>query len=117
MATKSKAAAAKETDEKIEAVAEEVKELTDYRSVIKQLKDEWDETVDMVVPRKPRGEDQQYYICVNDRRYLVPADGKVQTLPKPVAEVLRESIEADAEADEFADHIPNRSADQHAIRS
>ena len=115
MATKSKAAAAKETDEKIEAVAEEVNAVADEIAEKQAAVDPWDETIDMVVPRKPRGEDQQYYICVNDRRYLVPADGKVQTLPKPVAEVLRESIEADAEADEFADHIPNRSADQHAI--
>lgn len=112
MATKSKAAAAAEANEKIEAVAEEVKAAEEE---IRAAKDPWEETINMVVPRKPRGEDQQYYICVNDRRFLVPADGKVQTLPLPVAEVLRESLQADAEADEFADHIKNRSPEQNAI--
>ena len=77
-----------------------------------------DEKIPMVVPRKPKGEDQQYYICVNDRRFMVPANGKVQELPKPVAEVLQESLQAEYDADDYADHIPNRSGEQpqqHAI--
>jgi hypothetical protein len=80
--------------------------------------DEWAENIEMIVPRKPKGEEQSYYICINDRRYLVPANGKKQLLPKPVALVLQESLEADAEADDFMDHIPNRSGEnpqQHAI--
>lgn len=82
------------------------------------MKDPWDETVDMVVPRKPKGDDQQFYVCVNDRRYMVPADGKMQTLPQPVAEVLQAAIQAEYAAEDFADHIPNRSGEmpqQHAI--
>lgn len=109
MATKKEAAAQEEVrPQQEEAKAENAA----------KPKDAWEEEVTMVVPRKPRGEDQQYYICVNDRRYLVPADGKVQKLPRPVAEVLQESLQADAEADDFADHIPNRSGEQpqnHAI--
>jgi hypothetical protein len=113
MATKSKAAAAAaaETSPEIEAQEAPVKEAA-------KPVDEWDETVEMVVPRKPKGEDQQYYICVNDRRFMVPADGKVQALPRPVAEILQESVQAEYAADDFADHIPNRSGDnpqQHAI--
>lgn len=80
--------------------------------------DEWDEEVEMVVPRKPKGEDQQFYVCVNDRRFLIPADGKVQKMPKPIADVLKAAIEAEYEAEDFADHIPNRSGEQpqmHAI--
>ena len=69
--------------------------------------DPWKETVNVVVPRKPKGEEQQYYICINDRRYAVPANGKNQDLPRPVAEVLLAAIEADYKADEFADSIPN----------
>ena len=83
-----------------------------------EAKDPWAETEDMVVPRKPKGEDQQYYVCVNDRRFMVPANGKVQTLPKPIAEILRASIAAEYDADDFADHIPNRDGSnpqQHAI--
>lgn len=71
-------------------------------------KSEWDEKVEMIVPRKPKGEDQQYYVCVNDVRYAVPANGKMQKLPRPVAEILQDAIEADYKADEFADNIPNR---------
>ena len=80
--------------------------------------DPWSETVDMVVPRKPKGEEQQYYVCVNDRRYMVPANGKMQTLPKPIANILQDAIAAEYNAEDFADHIPNRSGDnpqQHAI--
>lgn len=80
--------------------------------------DEWAEEIEMIVPRKPKGEEQSYYICINDRRFQVPANGKMQKLPKPVALVLKDSLEADAEADDFMDHIPNRSGEnpqQHAI--
>lgn len=68
--------------------------------------DEWQVEVEMIVPRKPKGEDPQYYICVNDRRFIVPADGRMQKLPKPIAEVLKDSLEAEAEADDFADRMP-----------
>lgn len=74
--------------------------------------DPWDIEVEMIVPRKPRGEDQQYYVCVNDRRFLIPANGMMQKLPRPIADILRSSLEAEAVADQFADHIPNRSGEQ-----
>lgn len=75
-----------------------------------ELEDEWEKTIDMIVPRKPKGEDQQYYICVNDRRYMVPANGKMQKLPKPVALILQDSLEMESEADEYADKLPKRDA-------
>ena len=110
MATKKAAAEAAEVVEEVKAeAAEEVKA---------EPKSEWDEEIEMIVPRKPKGEDQQYYICVNDRRFMVPANGKMQSLPQPIAEVLLASIQADYDADEFAEHIPNRSGEQpqmHAI--
>ena len=104
MATKSKAAAAQETNEAVET-----KEAPVIAEEQEEVKSAWDEQVEMVVPRKPKGEETFYYICVNDRRFQVPADGKVQKLPKPVAEVLRSSLEAEADADDFADHIPNKT--------
>jgi hypothetical protein len=67
--------------------------------------DPWLEMVKMYVPKKPKGEEQQYYICVNERRYLVPANGKLQELPLPVAEVLTNSLEKEDEADEYAESI------------
>ena len=78
----------------------------------------WDEEVPVVVPRKPKGQDQQFYVCVNDRRFTVPANGKQQMLPRPVAEILQAAIEAEYKAEEFADSIPNESGDDprnHAI--
>lgn len=83
-----------------------------------EITDPWQKNMEIIVPRKPKGEDQQYYICVNDRRFMVPANGKMQSLPQPIAEVLLASIQADYDADEFAEHIPNRSGEQpqmHAI--
>ena len=71
--------------------------------------DEWAEEVEMIVPRKMKGDDPQYYVCVNDRRFYVPANGKRQKLPKPIAEVLQQSLEAEMEAEEFADSIPNKT--------
>ena len=82
------------------------------------VKSAWDEEVAVVVPRKPKGQDQQFYVCVNDRRFTVPANGKQQMLPKPVAEILQAAIDAEYAAEEFADSIPNESGDDprnHAI--
>jgi hypothetical protein len=57
---------------------------------------------DDVVPRKPKGEEQQEYVCINDRRFTVPTDGKMHELPRPIAEILQQHIDAEAEADDFA---------------
>lgn len=70
--------------------------------------DEWAEEVEIIVPRKPKGDDPQYYVCVNDRRFYIPANGKAQKLPKPIAEVLQQSLQAELEAEEFADSLPNK---------
>ena len=71
----------------------------------------WDRNMKVIVPRKPKGEEQSYYICINDRRFQLPANGKEQELPEPVAKVLLESLEAESEADDFMDKIPNRSGE------
>lgn len=81
----------------------------------KTVTSEWDEEVEMIVPRKPKGDDPQYYVCVNDRRFYIPANGKMQKLPKPVANILRDSLEAEREADEFADSIPNKTGPAQEI--
>ena len=73
------------------------------------IPDEWAEEVEMLVPRKQKGDDQQYYVCVNDRRFYIPANGRTQKLPKPIAEVLKQSLEAEMEAEDFADSMPNKT--------
>ena len=114
---KGNAMATKKTVTKVES--EEQEQLLEQQAEEKEtVKDAWDEEVPVVVPRKPKGADQQFYVCVNDRRFTVPANGKQQMLPKPVAEILQAAIEAEYEAEEFADNIPNESGDDprnHAI--
>lgn len=101
-------------------VTEDVK-LEEEKQEVKQeeaVKDPWAENIDMIVPRKPRGEEQQYYVCVNDKRFIVPANGKMQKLPKPIALALQDSLDADAAAYEFMDQMPNHSGEDvqnHAI--
>ena len=75
-------------------------------------KSEWDENVPVLVPRKPKGEEQQFYVCVNDRRFAIPANGKVQKMPKPIAKILQDAIDAEYQAEDYADNIPNESAEQ-----
>lgn len=123
MATK-KATDKPETNLKDEAVPEiEPSDINQLKDVIAEdvdpklinelpeepKKDSWSEMVNIIVPRRPRGEDQFYYICVNDRRFQIPADGKMQQLPKPVAEILEQSLAAEAAADKFAEEIPNNT--------
>ena len=87
---------------------EEVKaEAQEAAAAAPAVKDEWDEQIEMLIPRKGRGDDQSYYVCVNDRRFYIPADGRMQKLPKPIALVLQESLEAEAEAEDFADRMPH----------
>lgn len=70
-------------------------------------KSAWDEEIEMLIPRKPKGEESYYYVCVNDRRFEIPASGTMQKLPKPIALVLQDSLAAEIKAEEFADSIPN----------
>lgn len=66
----------------------------------------WDEKVNVRVPRKPKGE--YFYVCVNDRRFEIPANGLEQEMPRPIAEVLEQSIQAEYRAEDYAAGIPNR---------
>ncbi len=69
------------------------------------VQDPWDVKVTMFVPRKQTGDEQQYYVAINDRKFLVPANGKAQELPQPVAEVLAASLEQEAMAEKMSDEI------------
>lgn len=111
MATKSKTTPAEETIQKEEPEEKNVKIEPET------LNDPWAEEIEMIVPRKPKGEEQFYYVCVNDRRYQVPANGQTQKLPKPIANVLKDSLEAEYQADDFMDHIPNRDGTNPQMHS
>ena len=100
MATK-KTAATEPVEEVLEEVAEDAK--------TEAPKSAWDEEIEMMIPRKPKGEDAFYYVCVNDRRFEIPANGKMQKLPKPIALVLQDSLEAEIRAEDYADSIPNNA--------
>lgn len=86
-----------------EAPAEEI--------VIEEVKDPWEEKVPVYVPRR-RGDDPQYYVCVNDRRYAFPANGQVQEMPKPIAQILLDSLAAEDAAEDFANSIQNEEPTQ-----
>ena len=96
------------TKKTTEPVKEEAQAAEPVAAEKPEVKDEWAEEVEMIVPRKPKGDDPQFYVCVNDRRFYIPANGKAQKLPKPIAEVLQQSLQAELEAEEFADSIPNK---------
>ena len=81
--------------------------------------DKWSQVVDVIVPRKPKGEDPNFYVCVNDRRFYIPANGKLQQLPLPVAEILAASLEDEGKAEDYMDSMPNRDGSNpvpHAIQ-
>ena len=99
MATKKKAEVTEEVLEQAEevetAAAEEPVEV-----------DPWEQMVPVLTPRKQKGD--YFYVCVNDRRFEIPADGKTHVMPQPIAEILQQSIEAENRALDFAEGMPNK---------
>ena len=97
MAAKKETAKVPETVEEVqaEAPAEEQKPQSS-----------WDIMETRVIPRKPKG--NFFYICVNDRRFEIPARGQTETLPLPVALILDDQIAAEYAADDYAANMPNR---------
>lgn len=92
-------------DMKAEEVIQETAEVKAEEPVQEEPKSAWDEEIEMYVPRKPKGDDQSYYVCINARKFAVPANGRMQKLPRPVAEILKMSLEAEARAEDMADKM------------
>lgn len=117
MATKKATTEAVEVaEEKIEKAAEEPAATTEpttpeqpQEPEVEAPKDEWDEEVEVMVPRRHKGDDQYYYVCVNDRRFEIPANGKRQKMPRPIAEILQSSIDAEYAAEEFAEQMTQKA--------
>lgn len=96
-------AAKKETIKEPETV-EEVQAETQAEE--QKPQSSWDIMVTRQIPRKQKG--NFFYICVNDRRFEIPAKGQTETLPLPIAEVLGQQIAAEYAADDYAANMPNR---------
>ena len=92
------------TEEMLEQ-AEEVEEATAAEAE-RPAKSKWDQMETVRTPRKSKHD--FYYVCVNDRRFEIPADGKEHEMPHPIAEVLRQTLDAEARAEDFAEGVPNR---------
>ena len=102
--------AAKKTEpvkEITETAAEEVATVAAEKA---QPVDEWEEYIDVVVPRHGRGQEKSYFVSVNGRNAQFPADGKLQHLRKPHALALLESLDAEANAEQFAEDLPHEAA-------
>lgn len=72
-------------------------------------KSAWDEEMTIYVPRKAKGDDQSWMLMVNDRLLYVPANGKMQTLPRPFAEVLQAAVEAETRAEEYSEMVTRKA--------
>ena len=72
--------------------------------------DEWEEFIDIVVPRHGRGQEKNFFVAVNGRNAQIPADGKLHHIRKPLALALLESLEAEAQAEQFAEDLPHEAA-------
>ena len=97
MATKKEAIKEPETVEEVQAGAQAEEETP---------KNSWDIMVQRQIPRKPKG--NYFYICVNDRRFEIPAKGQTETLPLPIALILDDQIAAEYAAEDYAANMPNR---------
>lgn len=63
----------------------------------------WQETETIFIPKK-NPKDTEQFIGINGKTWLVQK-GKQVEVPKPVAEVIRHSIEADERAEEYMEML------------
>ena len=70
----------------------------------------WEEYEDVYVPRHGKGQEPYFFIQINARSCQIPADGKRHRIRKPFAEALQESIDAEMDAEDFADNVPHDAA-------
>ena len=75
-----------------------------------QTGDEWEEYIEVIVPRHGRGQEKCFYVSVNGRNAQIPANGKLQKLRKPHALALLASLEQEAKAEQFAEDLPHEAA-------
>lgn len=66
----------------------------------KNITSEWDEMVEVRLPKAPKTEQNFQFVGVNGRAFQVPK-GKSVMVPKPVAEVIANSEKARQEAEDY----------------
>ena len=71
-------------------------------------KDAWQETVSVRVPRHRTGEEEQHYVCINGKAFLVAMDGKVHDLPLPVAEAMQNWLDNEAKVEDLKEKIEKK---------
>lgn len=108
MATKRNASITENPEVVTEETVEAAPVVTE--AALAQPVDEWEEFIDIVVPRHGRGQEKTFFVSVNGRNAQIPADGKLQHLRKPHAIALLDSLEAEANAEQFAEDLPHEAA-------
>ena len=75
-----------------ETVTEEVKE-TEETEEAKETEEVKEEKVEVFIPRGQANEDQNFFVSVNGKNYLLPK-GQKSMVPKYVADEINRSFEA-----------------------
>lgn len=102
--------ATRKTETAREIPEEATEEVKAAEEATEQPVNEWEEFIDVVVPRHGRGQEKTFFVAVNGRNAQVPADGKLHRLRKPHALALLDSLQAEAVAEEFAEDLPHEAA-------
>lgn len=71
--------------------------------------DPWKRMVKVISPRL-QGQDS-HFVCVNDHRWQIPADGRTYEVPEPIAEALNNFTEAEIRAEEYMKAVERDSHD------
>lgn len=100
--------------ERLKAELEEAKKQTKKETAKEPMplpaEDEWEEYIDFVTPRHGRGQEKSFFVQVNGFNAQIPADGKMHHIRKPLALALLDSLEAEAQAEQFAEDLPHEAA-------
>lgn len=89
------------TRKKAEVVVEEPALTVDEE---KAIADPWEQMVTVRLPKATNGEANSVIASVNGRVFQIKRGIEVD-VPAPIAEVLRHSMEAEAEADEYIESL------------
>ena len=79
--------------------------------------DPWKDMRTITLPKARTGEEKSQYVCINGRTFLVPKNGKEQTVPYPVYERLNIMLEAQTEEEDFREAIPNNLGPDQSMRT
>ena len=61
--------------------------------------------VEVTIPKDRQYEGEVYYVCLNGRSFGIPRDGKPHKVPYEIAQIIKESREQLAIAEDYMDDI------------